>query len=67
MKESKELKQLNLRVDTDTYDRVFEVAGQQAAPVSLVVRKLICMWATDESLQKEIRLTDVQSLSVLEE
>lgn len=62
MKNSHATKQFNLRMDEPTYEHAFEIADRQAIPMSQVLRKLICLWATNQSLQKKVRLTDIQSL-----
>ena len=58
-------RQINIRMDEDTLAAA--VALTRSQNLSVVTRKLIMLWLTNETLQKEVRLSEVQSLHELEE
>ena len=58
-------RQMSIKIDEDTYDSVTEALREQH--LSVVTRKLLMMWLTNETLQKKVRLSTVQSLHELKD
>ena len=57
--------QMNIKFDQDTYDSIAKATQEQQ--LSVVVRKLMMIWLTNETLQKKVRLSTIQSLHEMED